>query len=159
MQPYGAVALSRPWGFISTNLVRSGFNVRRYMTHYQRAYWYYTCALCICIALAWIAHCEDRPGYHSRWTLLPVVCRNESSFFPSVSPVELLKIASLISNMLSTIAVGIVTIFGLLHLLLHWIHDAKEPPVAPTSIPFLGHVVGLARKKSRYYVELRLVNP
>jgi len=61
-------------------------------------------------------------------------------------------------GLLASAATGAVAVFGLLHLLLHWIHDAREPPVAPTSIPFFGHMIGMARKKNRYYVELRFVN-
>ncbi|KAH3917503.1 hypothetical protein HBI56_108690 [Parastagonospora nodorum] len=59
------------------------------------------------------------------------------------------------SGALAAAATGAITLLGLLHLLLHWIHDAKEPPVAPTPIPFLGHVFGLMMKKTKYYVELR----
>lgn len=59
------------------------------------------------------------------------------------------------SNLLATVAVGAVSLFACLHVLIHWLHDAKEPPLAPTSIPFIGHIIGLSRKKIRYYVELR----
>jgi hypothetical protein len=54
-------------------------------------------------------------------------------------------------------ATGAISLYGLLHLLLHWIHDTREPPIAPTPIPFIGHAIGLARKKTGYYVELRSV--
>lgn len=33
--------------------------------------------------------------------------------------------------------------------------DPKEPPVVSSKIPFLGHVIGLIRKKSEYYVQLQ----
>ncbi|KAK4120030.1 putative cytochrome P450 [Parathielavia appendiculata] len=33
-------------------------------------------------------------------------------------------------------------------------HDPREPPLAPTSIPLIGHLVGLSRSKFNYYVEL-----
>ncbi|KJZ72490.1 hypothetical protein HIM_08159 [Hirsutella minnesotensis 3608] len=33
-------------------------------------------------------------------------------------------------------------------------HDAREPPPAPTSIPFVGHLIGLTRKKFNYFVQL-----
>lgn len=34
-------------------------------------------------------------------------------------------------------------------------HDPREPPLAPQSIPILGHMIGLSRKKFNYYVDLR----
>lgn len=34
-------------------------------------------------------------------------------------------------------------------------HDPREPPLAPQSIPIVGHLVGLSRSKFNYYVELR----
>ncbi|KAI0485250.1 cytochrome P450 [Xylariaceae sp. FL0804] len=33
-------------------------------------------------------------------------------------------------------------------------HDAREPPLAPQSIPIVGHMVGLSRSKFNYYVDL-----
>lgn len=36
-------------------------------------------------------------------------------------------------------------------------HDPQEPPLAPQSIPFIGHLIGLSRSKFNYYVELRYV--
>jgi cytochrome c oxidase assembly factor CtaG len=34
-------------------------------------------------------------------------------------------------------------------------HDAQEPPLAPSTIPYIGHAVGLIRSKFNYYVQLR----
>lgn len=34
-------------------------------------------------------------------------------------------------------------------------HDPREPPLAPQSIPILGHLIGLSRLKFNYYVDLR----
>lgn len=34
-------------------------------------------------------------------------------------------------------------------------HDPREPPLAPQSIPIIGHIVGLSRSKFNYYVDLR----
>ena len=34
-------------------------------------------------------------------------------------------------------------------------HDPREPPLAPQSIPIIGHMVGLARSKFNYHVYLR----
>ena len=36
-------------------------------------------------------------------------------------------------------------------------HDPREPPLAPQSIPFVGHIIGLSRRKFNYYVGLRYV--
>ncbi|KAF5126388.1 hypothetical protein E5D57_011085 [Metarhizium anisopliae] len=33
-------------------------------------------------------------------------------------------------------------------------HDPREPPLAPQRIPLIGHMVGLARSKFNYYVEI-----
>ncbi|RYP77947.1 hypothetical protein DL771_000806 [Monosporascus sp. 5C6A] len=33
-------------------------------------------------------------------------------------------------------------------------HDPREPPLAPQSIPIVGHLVGLSRSKFNYYVDL-----
>ncbi|KAI0179482.1 hypothetical protein GGR52DRAFT_570367 [Hypoxylon sp. FL1284] len=33
-------------------------------------------------------------------------------------------------------------------------HDPREPPLAPQSIPFIGHMVGLSRSSFNYYVDL-----
>lgn len=37
-------------------------------------------------------------------------------------------------------------------------HDPREPPMALQSIPIVGHMVGLSRRKFNYYVDLRYVN-
>ncbi|CAG8958374.1 hypothetical protein HYFRA_00011051 [Hymenoscyphus fraxineus] len=55
-----------------------------------------------------------------------------------------------IPTALATVA---IVIFGSLHLFLHYSQASKEPPLIPTLFPFLGTIVGLTRKKSRYYVE------
>lgn len=34
-------------------------------------------------------------------------------------------------------------------------HDPREPPLAPQSIPIIGHMIGLSRSKFNYYVDLR----
>ncbi|KAK1830673.1 cytochrome P450 [Podospora conica] len=33
-------------------------------------------------------------------------------------------------------------------------HDPREPPLAPQSIPLIGHIIGLARRNFEYYVDL-----
>ena len=33
--------------------------------------------------------------------------------------------------------------------------DAREPPLVTSSVPFVGHVIGLMRSKFNYYVQLR----
>ena len=37
-------------------------------------------------------------------------------------------------------------------------HDPREPPLAPANIPFIGHVIGIMRKKFKYYAQLRYYN-
>jgi hypothetical protein len=56
---------------------------------------------------------------------------------------------------LAVIATGAIAIYGFLYLILHYTQDAKEPPPVSTSFPFIGTMIGLLRKKSKYYVELR----
>lgn len=34
-------------------------------------------------------------------------------------------------------------------------HDSREPPLAPQSIPVIGHLIGLSRSKFNYFVDLR----
>lgn len=34
-------------------------------------------------------------------------------------------------------------------------HDPREPPLAPQSIPIVGHMIGLSQSKFNYYVDLR----
>lgn len=36
-------------------------------------------------------------------------------------------------------------------------HDPKEPPLIPSRIPFIGHVIGLLRHGSGYYSETAFV--
>ncbi len=33
--------------------------------------------------------------------------------------------------------------------------DPREPPLLPTTIPYVGHAIGLMRHKYNYYVQLR----
>jgi hypothetical protein len=34
-------------------------------------------------------------------------------------------------------------------------HDPREPPLAPQSIPLIGHMVGLSKSSFNYYIDLR----
>jgi hypothetical protein len=34
-------------------------------------------------------------------------------------------------------------------------HDPREPPLAPQSIPIIGHILGMSMRKFEYYVDLR----
>lgn len=36
-------------------------------------------------------------------------------------------------------------------------HDAREPPLIPSGIPYIGHLINILRYKMRYYVNLRLI--
>lgn len=59
----------------------------------------------------------------------------------------------------STVLVAAVTIaaaiYGALHVFLHATQDVREPPLVPASIPFVSSMIGLSKKKSKYYTELR----
>ncbi|KAL8705268.1 MAG: hypothetical protein Q9201_001599 [Fulgogasparrea decipioides] len=37
-------------------------------------------------------------------------------------------------------------------------HNAKEPPLIPTKIPWIGHLIGLLRHGSRYYADVRAID-
>jgi hypothetical protein len=45
--------------------------------------------------------------------------------------------------------------YGALQVLLNATQDAKEPPTVPALIPFVSPMIGLSKKKSKYYTELR----
>ncbi|KAF2837754.1 cytochrome P450 [Patellaria atrata CBS 101060] len=55
-----------------------------------------------------------------------------------------------------TIGIGILaTIFLLLHRYFAVQHDEREPPIARSSIPLIGHIIGMSKYSSYYYVRLR----
>ncbi|KAF2449065.1 cytochrome P450 [Karstenula rhodostoma CBS 690.94] len=62
--------------------------------------------------------------------------------------------SSSISAGLMAISTITTVIYGGLHLLLHLTQDAREPPPVPASVPFVGPMIDLSRKKSRYYAAL-----
>jgi phosphate/sulfate permease len=62
-----------------------------------------------------------------------------------------------ISTALAAALTVAAVLYGALHVLLNATHDAREPPPISSSIPFIGSMIGLARKKSKYYTELRYV--
>lgn len=37
-------------------------------------------------------------------------------------------------------------------------HDAKEPPLIPQSVPYVGHLLGMLWDGSRYYTKIRSVS-
>lgn len=55
--------------------------------------------------------------------------------------------------------VASISVLLLSYLILHKMfrsgHDSREPPLAPQSIPVIGHLIGLSRSKFNYYVNLR----
>ncbi|KAI0023466.1 cytochrome P450 [Xylariomycetidae sp. FL0641] len=63
------------------------------------------------------------------------------SFFPTSSPSPLL------------VAFGVVALSYVATRMLVG-HDPREPPLAPQSIPLVGHMVGLSRRAFNYYVDL-----
>jgi hypothetical protein len=58
-------------------------------------------------------------------------------------------------NILAAVAMGAITVYGALYAILVYTQDAREPPVVTSSIPFIGSMISLARKKTKYYVELK----
>lgn len=54
------------------------------------------------------------------------------------------------------VSIGVVTLSSFAALKMFG-HDPREPPLAPQSIPILGHLIGLSRSKFNYYVDLRYV--
>ncbi len=57
------------------------------------------------------------------------------------------------SNLLVFVA-GVVTITYFLARKMFG-HDSREPPLAPQSVPLIGHMIGMSRSKFNYYVDLR----
>ncbi|CAH0038568.1 unnamed protein product [Clonostachys solani] len=47
-----------------------------------------------------------------------------------------------------------IAVVSLAYFLLRGGHDPREPPLAPKSIPIVGHLVGLSRRGFNYYVDL-----
>ncbi|KAI9649219.1 hypothetical protein NHQ30_001787 [Ciborinia camelliae] len=56
---------------------------------------------------------------------------------------------------IALVATGMIAIYGFLHVLLHYTQDTSEPRPVSTSLPFLGTIIQLSRKKTKFYVELR----
>ncbi|TVY68970.1 Cholesterol 7-alpha-monooxygenase [Lachnellula suecica] len=59
------------------------------------------------------------------------------------------------SDILAILATVLVASAGCLHLFLRYTQDAREPPMASTIFPFIGPMINLSRKKTKYYVGLR----
>ena len=51
-------------------------------------------------------------------------------------------------------AIGAITIYIAL---LQNKHDPREPPLAKSTIPVIGHAIGIMRKSFNYYAQLRYV--
>jgi hypothetical protein len=51
----------------------------------------------------------------------------------------------------------VAAIYVSFQLLLHFTQDKREPPPLATTIPFLSPIIGMSRKKTKYYIELRCV--
>ncbi|KAF2198497.1 cytochrome P450 [Delitschia confertaspora ATCC 74209] len=58
------------------------------------------------------------------------------------------------SNLTATVISGFMVLYGFFQLLLRYTQDPREPLPVATSVPFLGPIIGLTRKRHRYYVEL-----
>jgi hypothetical protein len=70
---------------------------------------------------------------------------------PSLSPFFAI---SSDSNFLLIVA-ALVTLIYLAARRMNFGHDPREPPLAPQSIPLIGHMVGLSKSSFNYYVDLR----
>jgi hypothetical protein len=55
----------------------------------------------------------------------------------------------------SVIAVVAIAVYAFLQWLLKYTQDPREPPPLATSIPFLSPIIGMSRKKTKYYIMLR----
>ncbi|VUC22732.1 unnamed protein product [Clonostachys rosea] len=53
-----------------------------------------------------------------------------------------------------TVLAATVVVVSVVYFILRGGHDPREPPLAPSSIPIIGHVVGLSRRGFNYYVDL-----
>lgn len=60
-------------------------------------------------------------------------------------------------SVVAAVAIGAITIYGFLYSILFSTQDAREPPLVTTFFPFIGPMISLGRKKTRYYVELKYV--
>lgn len=54
---------------------------------------------------------------------------------------------------------AVIAIYVFLRLLLHYTQDPREPLLLGTGLPFLSPVIGMSRKKTKYYVNLRYCSP
>ena len=54
--------------------------------------------------------------------------------------------------------IGIFSVFYGIHFLVNPQHHPKEPPVVTSSIPLIGHIIGLIWHGTRYYQKLRWVD-
>lgn len=58
----------------------------------------------------------------------------------------------------SIVAGAAVTIYAFLQWLLKYTQDAREPPALATSLPFISPLIGMLRKKTKFYIQLRYEN-
>ena len=62
--------------------------------------------------------------------------------------------------MTSTLALAafvVAAVYALLHILLDWTQDSREPRAVERSIPFISPIFGMFRHKTLYYNQLRYV--
>lgn len=48
-----------------------------------------------------------------------------------------------------------VAVYAFLQWLLKYTQDPREPPPLGTLIPFISPIIGMMRKKTKYYIQLR----
>jgi hypothetical protein len=58
-------------------------------------------------------------------------------------------------DIFAMVAAGAIAVVSFLHIFVHYSQNPNEPPLVAYSLPFIGPMIGLTRKKTRYYVELR----
>lgn len=89
--------------------------------------------------------------FNSR-TLLKSYHRHYQTFDIKYTVIEMVFSAD--NSTLLLLFIGVVTLVTIAARKL-LSHDPREPPLAPQSIPIIGHMIGLSRSKFNYYVELR----
>jgi hypothetical protein len=62
-----------------------------------------------------------------------------------------------VSEAVAVAAAVATVLYLILHLILNITQDKREPPAIATSIPFLSPILGMSRKQSKFYIDLRQV--
>jgi hypothetical protein len=95
--------------------------------------------------MCWVVRHEHE---HERYKTLDVIQVPENNNFYIME--------GMLSNTLLVVLVGACTFLILIRLLAPK-QDPREPPLAPTTIPYIGHAIGLLRRSFNYPLDLRCV--